>query len=435
MQVTAFVALVRKDLQLFFSDRRSVIVSFAVPIVIGAFIGSLTNEMGSNSNKPLRVKVAIADLDGSAVSQAVVADAQADSNLDVSVSSPDAARSQVQKGTVVAAVIVPKGFGDHATRALFQGSGVQKPELTVLLDPSRALEAGMVRGILAQHVMQSVAQSAFSGQSLAKLADNGLAEIDKSSPPTDQKRLLREMLNGVQRFYNQNPSASIGRGGGVGLFSTPYSVREEEVTAGKKVPYNGYAHAFAGMGIQFLLFAMLNSGIELLLERQRGLWKRVRSAPISRYELLGAKCASGTVISLMTLLVSFGAAMVMFKVRIEGSVAGFLSVAIACSLMAATFGLLVAAIGRTPSTARGVSSLAVLVMVMVGGAWFPTFLFPKWIQQLTVIVPVRWAVDGLDATTWRGLPFSSAVVPTLALCGFALVFGLITLTRFRWEEA
>lgn len=433
MRITALVALVRKDLQLFFSDRRSVIVSFAVPIVIGAFIGSLTNEMGSNSNKPLRVKVAIADLDGSAVSKALVADAQADSNLDVSVADADAARMQVQKGTVVAAVILPTGFGDSASRAFFQGSSVQKPELTVLVDPSRALEAGMVRGILAQHVMQTVAQSAFSGQSLSKLADRGLAEIDKSNMPPDQKRLLQEMLNSVQRFYNQNPSASRGRG--AGLFAMPYTVREEEVTAGKRIPYNGYAHAFAGMGIQFLLFAMLNAGIELLLERQRGLWKRLRSAPISRYGLLGAKWISGTIISLMTLLVSFGAAMVMFKVRIDGSVLGFLLVAIACSMMAATFGILVAAIGRTPATARGVSSLAVLVMVMVGGAWFPTFLFPKWIQQLTVIVPVRWAVDGLDATTWRGLPLSSAVVPTLALCGFALLFGLITLTRFRWEEA
>ena len=434
MRLTALAALVRKDLLLFFSDRRSVIVSFAVPIVIGAFIGSLTNEMSGNNDKPLRVKVAITDLDGGTVSKALVADAQSDANLDVAVADADAARAMVQKGAVVAAVIVPKDFGDSASRAFFQGSNVQKPELTVLVDPSRALEAGMARGILAQHVMQTVAQSAFSGQSLAKLADNGLAEIDKSNMPPDQKRLLREMLNGVQRFYSQNPSASRGRGAG-GLFSLPYTVREEEVTAGRRIPYNGYAHAFSGMGIQFLLFAMLNAGIELLLERQRGLWKRLRSAPISRYGLLAAKWASGTIISLMTLLVSFGAAMLMFKVRIEGSLVGFMAVAIACSLMAATFGVLVAAIGRTPATARGVSSLAVLVMVMVGGAWFPTFLFPKWIQQITVIVPVRWAVDGLDATTWRGLPLSSAVMPTLVLCGFALLFGLITLTRFRWEEA
>jgi len=219
------------------------------------------------------------------------------------------------------------------------------------------------------------------------------------------------------------------------MFSMPYTVRQEEVTSGKRVPYNGYAHSFAGMGIQFLLFASLNLGIEMLLERQRGMWKRLRSAPVSRYLLLASRATSATIVSLMTLLVSFGFAMLVFKVRIQGSLVGFLLVAVACSMMAATFGLLVAAVGNTPGTARGVSTLVVLVMVMVGGAWVPTFVFPKWMQQLTVVVPVRWAVDGLDATTWRGLPLSSAVAPTLALLGFSALFGLITLTRFRWEEA
>ena len=46
MAMTALLAMVRKDLRLFFSDRRSVIVAFAVPIFIGAFIGSITGGGG-----------------------------------------------------------------------------------------------------------------------------------------------------------------------------------------------------------------------------------------------------------------------------------------------------------------------------------------------------------------------------------------------------
>jgi ABC-2 type transport system permease protein len=104
-------------------------------------------------------------------------------------------------------------------------------------------------------------------------------------------------------------------------------------------------------------------------------------------------------------------------------------------MMAAGFGLLIAALGNSPKTARGVSTLASLVMVMLGGAWVPTFVFPKWMQQVTLVVPVRWAVDGLDATTWRGLGLASAIVPTLVLLAFAAVFTAIALVRFRWEEA
>src|SRR6185436_2969094 len=111
------------------------------------------------------------------------------------------------------------------------------------------------------------------------------------------------------------------------------------------------------------------------------------------------------------------------------------SVAIACALMAATFGLLIAALGRTPAATRGVTTLAVLMMVMLGGAWVPTFIFPQWLQQATVIVPARWAVDGLDAMTWRGIGLGGAIAPTLALLGFAVLFGAVAASRFRWEEA
>ena len=215
----------------------------------------------------------------------------------------------------------------------------------------------------------------------------------------------------------------------------PYTVREEAMTAGTNIAYNGYAHSFAGMGIQFLLFAMANLGIEVLLERQRGLWKRLRSAPVSRLSLLAGKTVSGTIISLTTLFVSFGFAMIVFGVRIQGSLIGFLAVSTACALMAATFGLLVAAVGRTPASARGVTTLAVLMMVMLGGAWVPTFIFPAWLQQATLAVPARWAVDGLDAMTWRGIGVRGAIAPTLVLLGFAALFAGIASMRFRWEEA
>ena len=34
-----------------------------------------------------------------------------------------------------------------------------------------------------------------------------------------------------------------------------------------------------------------------------------------------------------------------------------------------------------------------------------------------MIVPVRWAVDGLDAMTWRGIGLSGALMPVAVLVG------------------
>jgi ABC-2 type transport system permease protein len=275
----------------------------------------------------------------------------------------------------------------------------------------------------------------FSGPGGRQAVDDALNRLPGTSMPADDRKALMTMLRSVQDFYSKTDTTTPGSTTRAPGLTMPYSTREVAVTSGENIAYNGYAHSFAGMGLQFLLFAATSLGIEILLERQKGLWKRLRSAPISRLSLLAGKTLSMTIVSLMTLLVSFAFAIVVFKVRISGSVAGFLGVSIAASLMAATFGLLVAALGETPQAARGVSTLAVLMMVMLGGAWVPTFVFPAWLQKVTLVVPARWAVDGLDAMTWRGIGLSGAVMPILVLLGFAAVFAAVAISRFRWEEA
>jgi ABC-2 type transport system permease protein len=95
--------------------------------------------------------------------------------------------------------------------------------------------------------------------------------------------------------------------------------------------------------------------------------------------------------------------------------------------------LLIAALGKTPEATRGLAIFATLLMVMLGGAWVPTFVFPQWLQKVALIMPARWAMDGLDSTTWRGLGLSAAAGPIAALVGFAVVFGALAWTRFRWD--
>jgi hypothetical protein len=42
-------------------------------------------------------------------------------------------------------------------------------------------------------------------------------------------------------------------------------------------------------------------------------------------------------------------------------------------------------------------------------------------------------MDGLDATTWRGLGFAAAALPIALLTGCALAFGAFAVLRFHWE--
>jgi ABC-2 type transport system permease protein len=290
----------------------------------------------------------------------------------------------------------------------------------VLFDPSHSVEASMVKGLLTGQVMQAVSRTGFKPETARR-------SMESAAMAAGDKAALGRLLDSVEAFQTR-PGSS----GGGGL-TVPFAMTDEAVTAGTGVAYNGYAHSFGGMAIQFMLFMGIDVGIGMLLLRQRGLWRRFRAAPLSKSVLLGSRAASAMVVGMLILGVVFGFAFVAFDVRISGSVVGFIGVCAAFSLMTAAYGMLIAAIGKTPEAARGLATLATLLMVMLSGAWVPSFLFPQWMQAVTKAVPARWAMDGLDAMTWRGLGVEEAVLPILVLLGSAVLFGGVAVWRFRWE--
>jgi ABC-type multidrug transport system permease subunit len=425
---TAFRALVRKDLQLFLVDRRALLMSFAVPIAIGSFFGYVLGGQGNQGSA--KIPVLSVDQDSSAISREIVNRLSREKALEVKPASVEQARAAVRKGSATVAVMIPPNFGQDAGRAFF--GPAQKPEIAVLFDPSHAAERAMVAGILTGDVMQAVSKEMFTGQSGREVVKDSLALLEQRQDlPQADKQPLEDLLRSVDR-WNRRVDQGAGAGIPEGL-TIPYTTREEAVTARQNTRYNGYAHAFAGMVVQFVLFLGIDVGVGLLQQRQRGLWKRLRAAPLSRGVLIGSRAASAAVLAFFVVQVNFLFARLIFGVRVEGSIAGFLGVSAALALMTAGFGMLVAAIGKTPEATRSLAIFATLIVVMLGGAWIPMFLFPQWLQKLTVVVPTRWAMDGLEAMTWRGLGIQAAVVPMAVLLLFAVVFGALAVARFRWE--
>jgi ABC-2 type transport system permease protein len=423
--MNAFIALVRKDLVLYFSNRRALLMSIAAPILIAAFFGSL---FGNSDSKPAHINVAVTDLDRSELSGRVVAALRGEATFDVTEVGEADTSAQVKAGKVAAAITVPAGFGKLAGSAMFGGT---KPELVVHYDPSQAMALQVVRGLMAQHVMQTVSQSLMSASSplLSDLRDRTL----QSTSLPDQRRLeLTQMFDSIAKVQSTSMPASAAPK--AAAFTLPYVTREEPASARPETKYNSYSHSFAGMGVQFVLLMGVDLGVGLLLMRRMGLWKRLRAAPLSRGKLLGSRIASCALIALVVFAIVYAAAMAAFGVRIDGSVPGFIAVLVAFALLTGSFGLLIAAIGRTPEATRGLAILATLLMVMLGGAWVPSFIFPEWLQKLSLFVPTRWAVDGLDAMTWRGLPFHDALLPVAVMLGFAAVFTSLAIWRFDWEE-
>ncbi len=436
--MTALLALIRKDLILYLGDRRALMMNLLMPIVLGAFFGYLFGGSGARDNA--RLEIAVVNQDSSETARRIVAGLQGDTALSVLSLPLEEARARVLKGKLQAAAVIPAGFGEAAGSAFFGGK--TKPEITLYYDPSQSAVLAMVKGMLTQQVMQQVSAEMMGGQGSAKVINDMLAQLEKADPNDAKAAPLREFMQSLKKFQEREPAATApaatGSAAGAssaphGGLSMPFVTKDQPMSSGPK--YNGYAHAFAGMAVQFIMFMGIDAGIGILLARRMGLWNRLLASPITINTVLLARALSSAIIAFVLVLFIFAAAMLLFQVRISGSLTGFLAVALAFSLVTATFGLLIAAFGKTPEAARGIAIFATLIMVMLGGAWVPAFLFPQWLQSATLAVPTRWAVDGLDAMTWRGLGLDAAWPMVLAQLGFAALFGLLAMWKFGRESA
>jgi ABC-2 type transport system permease protein len=385
MNFPAIRALIRNDLRIYSTDRRAMVIGVLVPILIAAFFGYVFG--GNGQSEAARIPIALVDEDQSTVSRAIVLDLAEESLVSVQALDRAQAERQVRAGKMQVAAILPRNFAADATRALY--SNQEKPQVELLIDPSQAMSGRIVEGLLIRRAIQEITRAAASAA---------------TGPDAPHE------------------------------FSMPYTVSSTKITSGGEVPYNGYAHSFAGMTTQFILLAGIDAGIVLLLLRDRGIWQRLRAAPLSKAQFLLARTSATMLIGMFQFAVIYAVAIGIFRVRIAGSALGLAGIGVALCFMNSAFGLMLASIGRSAAATRGIAVLATLLLVMIGGAWVPSFVFPKWLQQASLALPTRWAVDGLDAVTWRGQGLSAAVAPIAVLGATAIICLGIAIWRFRWEE-
>ena len=426
--MTALIALIRKDLILYFTNRRALLLNLVMPILLGAFFGYLFGGSGSTDNA--KVSVALTMQDDSEIGRKVAAGLRGDATLQIQEMPLAQAQDQVRKGKLNAAIVIPQGFGAAAGAAMFGQQA--KPEVTIYYDPSQNMVLGMVKGLLTQQIMQVVSGEMFGGAEGRKMIDTSLARLEKlPDDPTHAE--LRDLLHSVRQLQEKTAasgSTEAGAGAAKAGISMPFTTSDQALTSGPN-KYNGYSHSFAGMSVQFILFMAIDAGISVLMARRTGLWNRLLASPITMTTVLAARVLSCALIAFMLQCFIFAVATSLFGARIDGSLPGLVGIIACFALMTSTFGLFIAAFGKTPEAARTLSVFATLIMVMLGGAWVPSFLFPQWLQSVIVVIPTRWAVDGLDAMTWRGLPFDAALPAMGVQLAFAVLFGGLAWWRFR----
>jgi ABC-2 type transport system permease protein len=100
----------------------------------------------------------------------------------------------------------------------------------------------------------------------------------------------------------------------------------------------------------------------------------------------------------------------------------------------ASMGLLIAVISKGEEQAILFSLIAMFLFTALGGAWFPLDVGSKIFYTVGHLTPSAWAMDGYQNILVRGLGLSSTIQPALILLGYAVLFFVLAVWRFRLRK-
>ncbi|MFM9957009.1 MAG: ABC transporter permease [Phycisphaerales bacterium] len=425
--LSPILALARKDILLLLRDRSGLFFTFVFPILIGVFFGTIF--AGGGDEGPRRIKTVVVDEDNSAGSADFVKRMNDGGDFETRpAATRDEGVKRVRSGEVAAVVVIPKGFGASASN-IFAGN---RAALEVGSDPSRAAEAGMIRGLLTELAfsrfgdafndptrMRGMAKDARAQVKLLDLVTpNQRDELDSFYKSLDDTLGAAEKLTDDNAEPAQTPRGAGAAAGGVGF--GPVAIKSIDIQPRERFgPKNAYAVTFAQAIMWGVVGCCSGFAVSLLAERSSGTLVRLRMSPLGWPRVLAGKALA----CLLTTL-AVGALMVLFAVlvfRVRPVSWAMLGLGMACvALCFVGIMMLLAVVGRKTGSGQ-VGWSVMLVLTMVGGGSIPLFVMPQWLQTASGVSPVKWGILALEGGLWRGTSMAEMMLPCAVLLGIGAI--------------
>ena len=315
----------------------------------------------------------------------------------------DRIEEQMLAGDTKFALIIRKGFS-----AFVEDEGGAKGErpLELLVNPSVTVQTQMVlRGAL--------------DEKLARLRRDAL--IDRlggvlEAAGIDGKKLKADDASPVEVRYAYRGGRS---------FKVPSAVQQS-------VP------AWLVFSMFFIVIPISNTFIS---ERGQGTLMRLKSMNVSRLSLIVGKMVPYLFINAIQVLIMIAIGVTVVPLfggtalTLGSSPAGLALIAAAVSFSAIALALLIASVARTTEQATTIGGVLNIIFGALGGIMVPTFVMPRFMQELANLSPMAWGLEGFLDIFLRDGGVADVFPESLALLLFgALVLALTVIILRRQRE-
>jgi len=384
-----------KDLLEFLRDRKTFLFLLIMPVAFTFLFGFAFGGFSKGQADP-RLPIALIDEDHGDLSHELIV--LLEKSEVVSLVQDDkqdraAYEKKLSKGDLAGILVIPVGY----TRTLLDGGLLR---LTLLTDVTQTA------GTTVQNEVIAAANRLMSAVRTAQIAEDvSGAEFDPA-------------LGAALTAWLTPP---------IGIKTTSSVIQVKKPSQ----QVMSLAHTSPGMMLQFGIAGLLTCAQVIVSERKsRSLQRMLTTATNRAHILLGHYLAIFILIfAQFAILIAFG--QLILKVDYLRLPIATLLVTLTTSLCIAAMGLLIGVFAKSEEQAIVFSLVPMFVLSGLGGAWTPLEYTSATFQAIGHFSPVAWAMDGFKNITVQMLGVESVLLPAAALTGYAMLFFVLAIWRFR----
>ncbi len=195
-----------------------------------------------------------------------------------------------------------------------------------------------------------------------------------------------------------------------------------------------FDYTFAGLlGFSIIglgIFGPVNVFPEM---KKQGILRRLHTTPLKVWQYFVANVISQAVIGLLSMLLMFVVAIVVFDLQIHGNVFELAAFLILSIVMIFGIGMAIGGWAKDVNQAAPLSNIVVFPMMFLSGTFFPRFLMPEWLQKISAFLPLTPVIEGIRLIETESKHITQ-LGPQLGLIfGWMVIVYLIAFRVFRWE--
>jgi ABC-2 type transport system permease protein len=167
--------------------------------------------------------------------------------------------------------------------------------------------------------------------------------------------------------------------------------------------------------------------------RQSKLMRRLQLSPVPARTIVGARVLVTVLIALVQMAIFLGLGFFAFGLQLTGWWWLSVPLLVLGTLCFMSLGLLAGAVAKTTEGAVNMANFLVLPMAFLSGSFFALDAAPAWLQNISLVLPLRHLNDGMLDVMVRGAGPEAVVQPAVVLLAFTVAMTALAAKLFRWD--